>query len=138
MAARIVFRSWAAKIGTVLFGGLSVAGVSVAVLRGSVAGSVLFGAIAAVFAALAVRSARAGIVCDDVGLTGRTDRYTHRVAWREVDRFDFRPFRGVGAWTTDGKWIALQDFGLQERSAAQDVVARLTELREGETGQASA
>jgi hypothetical protein len=34
---------------------------------------VLFGAIAAVFAALAVRSARAGIVCDDVGLTGRTD-----------------------------------------------------------------
>ncbi len=79
------------------------------------------------FATLGVRAACSSIRFDDSGVTARADRFTRHLGWDEIQRFDFRLRKGLGAYTRDGTWIRLQDYGLAARKDAAVAVKRLEE-----------
>lgn len=90
----------------------------------------------AVFSVLAFRGVRSSIEVDQEGLTARADRFTRRLHWSDVDRFEIRAVglsTALGAWKKDGSWLRLMDRGYDSRqryeSALQDLQAELTRRR---------
>lgn len=57
---------------------------------------------------LAARAWRSGIATTDSGFISRNETPAKRFSWSEVKRFEHRPYRGIGAWLTDGRWVPLQ------------------------------
>ena len=57
---------------------------------------IVYGAIAAVFAALAVRTLRIGVVTDPDGVLVRGILRSWRLRWDEIERFEWGRWRGWG------------------------------------------
>jgi hypothetical protein len=71
---------------------------------------------------LAVRAWRAEIRVDARGVTGRADRFTHRIAWSDLDRFAISA-GGLGAVNRSGHWIRLADYGVARTTAERHMAA---------------
>ena len=62
-----------------------------------------------------------GIYTDGDRLIVKHDWGTSKVAWKDIDRFEFRGIRGLGLWQRDGEWVLLQQMPGQKRRAAQAI-----------------
>ncbi len=81
---------------------------------------------------LAIRAARAGITIDEGGITARADRFTRRMRWDEVERFEVRRRWSGSVWakTTSGKSVKLLDGGLPDKGTARAIARQLEVKRE--------
>jgi hypothetical protein len=120
MREPVVFRNPIRWLVAVIYIVAAVLAVSAALRSGSLTKMIFLVATAVACAILAVRAARSGICISDAGVIGRADRYTRRLRWDEIERFELRPRRfgglwprqGLGAWKQNGKWVRLMDYGL--------------------------
>lgn len=80
------------------------------------------------FGVLGVRAWRAGIGLDAKGVVGRTDRFTRRIYWSDIERFAVKS-GGLGAIDRSGRWIRLGDYGIAWQTS-QRHLAELQRRRE--------
>lgn len=63
------------------------------------------------------------IRCTADGVLGMGESGTHRLTWSQIDRFEQRGLKGIGARLTDGRWVPLMFFAtfgdLSEEGATQ-------------------
>ena len=123
-------------VGSIYFLLAAAAAFSLAVSRSSPARTALFALAIAAFLSLAVRALRSAILAAPSGVIARADRFTRRLAWSEIDRFELRSSgltRSIGAWKTDGSWVRLMDCGHDSRqqyeAAASDLGTELGRRR---------
>jgi hypothetical protein len=85
--------------------------------------NMIFLAVAAIACAiLSGRAARSAIWISDAGVIARADRFTRRLRWDEIQRFELHPRRfrglmpskGLGAWKRNGTWVLLMDYGVAD------------------------
>ena len=86
--------------------------------------TIVLAAAAVVFAVLCTRAPLSAICMSNAGVIGRADRFTRRLRWDEIERFELRPRRfgglvpslGLGVWKRNGRWIRLMDYGIDPQS----------------------
>lgn len=63
------------------------------------------------------------IRCTADGVVGMGESGTQRLTWSQIDRFEQRGLKGIGARLTDGRWVSLMFFAtfgdLSEEAATQ-------------------
>ncbi|MFC4225149.1 hypothetical protein [Lysinibacter cavernae] len=92
--------------------------------------SLVAGVFGLAFLMLGIRALRSRITMSELGVTGYSDSYTHRVGWGEIAEITTQPRPGtsvtvVTALLTSGKRVALMNLTAAKRPLANDMLREL-------------
>lgn len=110
--AAFVLKSPMRGASVVLFALMAVGALLLLVLRDSGwVDSAWMGCATVVFSFLAWRSSRAAVRCDATGVASTDINIAlfrpRRITWAQLERFEQRDWRGIGARLTTGRWVPL-------------------------------
>lgn len=82
-----------------------------------------------VFARFLVLSLRSQVRCDTQGVVGVDELGRRRLSWADVDHFEQRGWRGIGAKKPSGQWVRLTGYATLGDVSQEKATVLLEEAR---------